>query len=82
VNMLNYKKTNSFFTVTTDRRKASGNILSKVCNDIVLSLGALEGIVPVKDAVVLVVMEVREEESVVVGVRSVDMDIEDAEGGR
>ncbi len=57
-------------------------ILSKVCNDILLSLGALEGTVPVKDAVVLVVMEVREEESVVVGVRSVDMGIEDAEGGR
>ena len=56
--------------------------LSKVCADIVLLLGALEGVEPVKDAVGLVVMEVREEESVVVGVRSVDMDTEDAEGGR
>jgi hypothetical protein len=57
-------------------------ILSKVCNDIVLPLDALEGVAPDRDAVELVVMEVREEESVVVGVRSVDMDTEDAEGGR
>ena len=57
-------------------------ILCKVCDDIVLPLGALEGIVLDKDAVELVVMEVREEESVMVGVRSVDMDIEDVEVGR
>ncbi len=57
-------------------------ILCKVCDDIVLPLGVLEGIVLDKDAVELVEMEVREEESVMVGVRSVDMDIEDVEVGR
>jgi hypothetical protein len=42
----------------------------------------LEGVVLDKDVVELVVMEVREEELVMIGVRSVDVDIKDAEGRR